>query len=62
MKTLKALPLIMAVAALGLAGCEDGPAESAGEKIDNTMTEMGNKVEDACEDAKEGMGAEDSDC
>lgn len=49
--------------ALTLAGCNnDGPAENAGEKIDNTMNEMGNKIEDACEKAKEGVKMDDPDC
>tara|TARA_R110002049_G_scaffold58143_2_gene158478 strand:- start:342 stop:530 length:189 start_codon:yes stop_codon:yes gene_type:complete len=45
------------------AGCEnDGPAERAGEAIDNTATDVGNAIEDACEDVKEGAGADDTDC
>lgn len=62
MKMLKQAPLLIAIALFGLTACDDGPAETTGEKIDNTMTELGNKVEDACEDAKEGVGAEDTDC
>jgi len=48
---------------LALAGCsDDGPAEEAGEKIDSTMEKMGNQVEDACEEAKEGANMDDQDC
>ena len=35
-----------------LTGCDsDGPAESAGERIDNAADEAGDKIEEACEDA-----------
>jgi hypothetical protein len=48
---------------LMLGACEQkGPMERAGEKIDKAATDAGNAVEDACEDAKESMGAEDTDC
>ena len=40
----------------------DGPMEKAGEKIDNATTDLGNNVEDACENLKEGLNAKDSDC
>lgn len=47
----------------GLAGCEKkGPMEEAGEKIDNAATDIGNAVEDRCEEAKEAAGAEDTRC
>ncbi len=50
--------------ALPLAGCDrnQGPFEEAGEKMDEAATDFGNSVEDACEDMKEGMNAEDKDC
>ena len=47
---------------LVLAGCDDGPAENAGEKMDQAVQDMGNKVEDTCESMKEGVGAKDTDC
>jgi hypothetical protein len=34
-----------------LVGCDQGPAEEAGEKIDDAVTDTRNAVEDACEDA-----------
>jgi len=51
-------------------GCEEkGPAERAGEALDNAADEigdagrdLGNAVEDACEDMKEGVNAKDTDC
>ncbi|GAB1267835.1 hypothetical protein NBRC116493_10880 [Aurantivibrio infirmus] len=47
----------------GIVACEkDGPAERAGEKIDEVTTDVGNAVEDACEDVKESAGAENSNC
>lgn len=51
------------VSGLLLAGCEsDGPFEQAGEALDDATTDIGNAVEDACEDVKEGAGADDTDC
>lgn len=44
------LTLLMA-GMLALAGCDnDGPAESAGEEIDEAVRDAGNAVEDTCED------------
>ncbi|MDP5033248.1 MAG: hypothetical protein NWQ54_01880 [Paraglaciecola sp.] len=45
-----------------LSGCGDDNAEEAGEKVDQVMTDAGNAVEDACEDVKEGVDADDTDC
>ena len=47
-----------------LAACEnnDGPMEKAGERVDEMTTDVGNAVEDACENAKEGAGAADTRC
>jgi hypothetical protein len=65
------LLLATIVAVFGLAGCDndDGPAEKAGQAVDNAGQELkdaandvGNAVEDACEDVKEGVDAEDTDC
>ena len=51
------------LAALLAVGCEnDGPAERAGERLDNTAENVADAVEDACEDIKEGAGADDTDC
>lgn len=48
---------------LMMAACEnDGPMEEAGEAIDDTATDIGNAVEDACEDVKEGAGADNTNC
>ncbi|MEQ9562044.1 MAG: hypothetical protein RLN69_05945 [Woeseiaceae bacterium] len=65
------LLLATIVAVFGLAGCDndDGPAEKAGQAVDNAgqeikdaASDVGNAVEDACEDVKEGVDAEDTDC
>lgn len=37
--------------AIGLTACEKGPAEKAGEKIDNAAENMGDKIEDATDKA-----------
>ena len=39
--------LLPLVALLGLAACDDGPAEEAGEALDNTAEEAGDAVEHA---------------
>ena len=47
----------------GMAACEQkGPAERAGEKIDKAATDIGNAVEDKCEETKEAAGASDTRC
>ncbi len=60
-KTMTLLSLIL-VAFLAVACEQQGPAERAGESIDEAVEDAGNAVEDACEDAKEAAGAEDTDC
>ena len=49
----KKIPLAMLALmfAFGLAACEKGPAEKAGEKIDNATEKMGDKIEDATDNA-----------
>ena len=42
------LALLMTI---GLVACEKGPAETAGEKIDNAAENFGDKVEDATDNA-----------
>lgn len=59
--TLKA-GLIAVFAAFFMMGCEDNNAEEAGERIDETVTDVQNSVEDACEEVKEGVNAEDTNC
>ncbi|MCU7555862.1 hypothetical protein OCL06_14825 [Alteromonas sp. ASW11-19] len=54
--------LMVAAFAFSLAACGDGEAEDAGEELDEVVTDAGNAVEDACEDVKEGVDAEDDDC
>ena len=69
MKNLLAL-FVAAILALTVVACEQkGPAEKAGESIDNAVEDikdggkdLGNAIEDACEDVKEGAGADDTDC
>lgn len=46
--SIAALALLITI---GLAACEKGPAEKAGEKIDNAAENLGDKVEDATDDA-----------
>lgn len=58
------LVLVAIVSAFGLVGCEanDGPVENAGETLDEAGEETANAVEEACEETKEGVDAEDTDC
>lgn len=56
MRTIRMLMLAMAATlALGAAGCEEqkGPAERAGEKIDNAVDSAGEAVEDAGDKVKD---------
>lgn len=66
MKTLKLVDVlkmtIIAAFACSVIACGDGDAENAGEKVDEAVTDAGNAVEDACEDVKEGVDADDKDC
>lgn len=65
------LLLILIIGSFAVVGCDtnDGPAEEAGESLDDAGDEMedmandaGNAMEDACEEVKEGVDAEDKDC
>ncbi|MGH8168784.1 MAG: hypothetical protein ACREQ1_16210 [Woeseiaceae bacterium] len=58
------LLLVAIVAAFGLAGCDtnDGPVEEMGEAVDETGEDAQDAVKDTCEDVKEGVDAEDTDC
>jgi hypothetical protein len=50
MKTFsRLLAVTLATAALAAAGCErrEGPAEEAGEAVDDTMDEVGDRVDEA---------------
>ncbi|HYN54113.1 MAG TPA: hypothetical protein VES38_05360 [Methylotenera sp.] len=46
------LPVLVTLIIIGLAACEkQGPAERAGEKMDNAAEKMGDKIEDATDKA-----------
>ncbi len=47
---MKYLALITLLTTLGLTACNEGPAERLGSDIDEAATDIGNAVEDACED------------
>ena len=47
---MKYLAFLTLLGTLGLTSCNEGPAERLGEDIDNAATDIGNAVEDACED------------
>ncbi len=54
--------ILSAFFVLTLSACSEGPAEEAGEKVDEGVTDIGNAAEDKCEDLKEGVDAKDEDC
>ncbi len=60
----RSLTLAALLLSLGmLVACEnEGPAERAGEAIDDTADEIADTAEDACEELKDGVGADDTDC
>lgn len=64
MNTVKTLKQAAIVAGFtfALSACDQGPAEEAGEKIDEVAEDVGNSVEDACENMKEELKAKDPDC
>ncbi|MGI5309978.1 hypothetical protein [Rheinheimera sp. WS51] len=62
LSTLLSRSLLVASLAFTVAACSDNDAETAGEKIDEVVTDVGNKVEDVCEDVKEEAKAKDTDC
>ncbi|WP_438969672.1 hypothetical protein [Methylophaga sp.] len=53
----RALMLMFAISSFGLlAACDnDGPAEEAGEQIDETIEEAGDTMEDAADEAEDAM-------
>jgi hypothetical protein len=58
MKMNKLLIAALAVLfAIGLTACEKGPAETAGEKIDNAVENAGDKIEDATDNAGDKLEA-----
>lgn len=62
MNIYKLLIAAILTAFIAIACEQKGPAERAGEKLDEAAEDVGNAVEDACEDAKDAAGAEDTDC
>lgn len=54
--------VIALFASFFIMGCEDNHAEDAGERIDEAVTDVQNGVEDACEEVKEGVNAEETNC
>ncbi len=62
MKSPTTLIALLLTLFLATACDNNGPAEDAGEAIDDTITDVGNAVEDACEDVKENAGAKDKNC
>lgn len=45
--------IVLSFAVAGLAACDKGPAERAGEKIDNAAGKVGDKVEDVGDKIKD---------
>lgn len=55
---------VLAMICFAVTACDsnDGPLEKAGQSIDKAATDMGNKIEDACEDIKKEANADDTNC
>lgn len=55
---------MVAIILLAFTACDsnDGTLEKAGKKMDKAATDMGNKLEDNCEDAKKGLDMKDTRC
>ena len=53
---------LLVLASTALVACGDGKMEEAGETADEAVTDVKNKTEDLCEQVKEGVKAEDTDC
>lgn len=56
--------LLLIVSSFAVVGCEadDGPAENAGEALDDAAGEASDAMEDACEEIQDGTDAESMDC
>jgi hypothetical protein len=50
-----AAAIVLSFAVAGLAACEKGPAEKAGEKIDNAAGKVGDKMEKAGDKVKDAV-------
>ena len=48
-----AAAIVLSFAVAGLAACDKGPAERAGEKIDNAAKKVGDKMEDTGDKIKD---------
>ncbi len=59
-QTLTGTALISGLLLVSLAGCEQGPAEKAGENVDDAVDEAGESIEDAG-DSIEDAGRDASD-
>lgn len=47
--------VVLSFAVVGLTACEKGPAEKAGEKIDNAAEKVGDKMEEAGDKIKDAV-------
>jgi hypothetical protein len=50
-----AAAIVLSFAVAGLTACEKGPAEKAGEKIDNAAKKVGDKMEEAGDKVKDAV-------
>ena len=48
-----AAAIVLGLAVAGLSACEKGPAQKAGEKIDNAAKKVGDKMEEAGDKIKD---------
>ncbi|MCA1790636.1 MAG: hypothetical protein LC667_12495 [Thioalkalivibrio sp.] len=53
LQTLTGTALVSGLLLLALSGCEKGPAEKAGESVDDTVDNVGESIEDAGDSIKD---------
>lgn len=56
--------LLLTIGSFAIAGCDrdEGPVEETREAMESTGEQIEDSAEDACEEMKEGVDAEDTDC
>lgn len=61
-RIIQASLIVLVLSVLYSCDANDGTLEKAGESIDKAATDFGNKIEDECEELKEGLKVKDPRC
>ena len=59
---MKTITLLFALSLLGLTACNDGPAEDLGARVDHAVNEAADAIDDACEDVRDAIAANNRNC